>query len=93
MTTPSSTELRDLRRGELLRAAFGLLIVGASVALALGQLVIVDLVPFATGNALAPGRRNALLAVTGAGVVLAALAIAWIWRRAPDGDGRAARLD
>jgi uncharacterized membrane protein len=92
VTTPASTDLPDRRRGELLRAALGLLIVGASTALALGQVVIADLGTFAAGNVLAPGRRIALLAVTGAGLLLAALAITWIWRRAPAGADRTARL-
>jgi uncharacterized membrane protein len=96
VTTPASPDLEarnDRRRGQLLRAALGLLIEGASVALALGQLVIADLATFASGNALAPERRIALLAITGAGVALAALAIVWIWRRVPAGADRTARFD
>ena len=73
MTTPASTDA-EVRRSELLRVTLGLLLVGASVALAAGQLALVDLSSFAPGNVLAPGRRIALLAVTGAGVALAALA-------------------
>jgi uncharacterized membrane protein len=93
VTTPAPSDLRDRRRSELLRAALGLLIAGASTALAVGQLLIVDLGTFAATNALPPGRRIALLAVTGAGVALAALAIAWLWRRTPAGADPTARLD
>ncbi len=91
--TDTDTDLDDRRRGERLRAALGLLVVGASVALAVGQLTVGDLGAFATENVLAARRRIALLAVTGAGVVLAALAIGWIWRQSPEGADRTARLD
>jgi uncharacterized membrane protein len=83
----------DRRRGELLRAALGLLVVGASVALALGQLAVANLQTFAVENVLSPGRRIVLLAITGAGVALAAMLVGWLWRRAPAGADRVARLD
>ncbi|HEY6476573.1 MAG TPA: DUF2079 domain-containing protein, partial [Polyangia bacterium] len=92
-STDPDTDLVDRRRGELLRAVLGILVIGASVALAAGQVAIADLSTFAADNALAPGRRIALLAVTGAGLALAALAIGWIWRRTPPGADRTARLD
>jgi uncharacterized membrane protein len=90
---PAPTDPIDRRRGEVLRAALGLLIVGASVALTLGQLCMADLTSFTGENTLTVGRRIALLAVTGAGVAVAALAIGWLWRRAPAGTDRTARLD
>jgi uncharacterized membrane protein len=92
-STDPDADTDDRRRGERLRAAIGLLIVGASVALAAGQLTIADLGAFAVENVLAARRRIALLAVTGAGVALAALTIGWIWRRSPEGADRTARLD
>ena len=73
------------RPGTRARALAGLILIGASVALALGQLAVPDLGGFITQNLLAPPRRKVLLGLLVGSFLLAAGVIAWIWRRSSPG--------
>jgi uncharacterized membrane protein len=74
------------------RALLGLIVIGASVALALGQLAIPDLGGFVTQNLLPAPRRKLMLGLLAGSLLLSAAAIGWIWRRSAPGMA-AARLD
>jgi uncharacterized membrane protein len=78
--------------GTRMRALLGLIVIGASVALALGQLAIPDLGGFVTQNLLPAPRRKLMLGLLAGGLLLSAAAIAWIWRRSAPGLATA-RLD
>ena len=80
------------RSGTRARALVGLIIISASVALALGQLAVPDLTGFVTQNLLAAPRRKSMLGLLAGGFLLSAAAIAWIWRRLAPGLATA-RLD
>ncbi len=82
----------DDRPGARTRALLGLIVIGASVALALGQLAVPDLAGFVTQNLLPAPRRKLLLGLLPASVLLMAAVTAWLWRRAPPGLATA-RLD
>ena len=84
--------LDDDGPGVRTRALLGLVIIGASVALALGQLAIPDLGGFVSQNLLPAPRRKLLLALLPATFLLMAAIVAWIWRRSPR-DLATARLD
>jgi uncharacterized membrane protein len=93
----ASLELEQDRPGARMRALGGLIIIGASVALALGQLAIPDLAGFVTQNLLPAPRRKLLLALLGISFLLTAGVIVWLWRRSSPGMAtsrleRAARL-
>jgi uncharacterized membrane protein len=75
-----------------MRALAGLIIIGASVALALGQLAVPDLAGFVTQNLLPAPRRKLMLGLVGGSFLLTAAVIAWIWRRSSPGLATA-RLD
>ncbi|HLK90346.1 MAG TPA: DUF2079 domain-containing protein [Polyangia bacterium] len=79
---PSDLVGSEPRPGQAARALAGLIIAGASLALAIGQLPLRDLTGFATGNRSTPGYRNLLLALLGGGVVLVVAAAVTFWRRA-----------
>ena len=81
------------RPGARMRALAGLIIIGASVALALGQLAIPDLAGFVTQNLLPAPRRKLLLGLLGGSFLLTAGLIAWIWRRSSSPRMATARLD
>ncbi|HTB57578.1 MAG TPA: DUF2079 domain-containing protein [Polyangia bacterium] len=78
--------------GTRTRALLGLIVIGASVALALGQLAIPDLGSFVTQNLLPAPRRKLMLGLLAGSFLLSAAAIAWIWRRSAAGLATA-RLD
>src|SRR5579871_6412627 len=80
------------RPGARTRALLGLVIIGASVALALGQLAVPDLAGFVGQNLLPAPRRKLLLGLLPASFLLMAAVIAWTWRRSPR-DLATARLD
>src|SRR5450755_2656521 len=82
------------RPGARTRALLGLVVIGASLALALGQLAIPDLGGFVTQNLLPAPRRKLMLGLLAGGILLSAAAIAWIWRRSAPGmaTGRLDRL-
>ncbi len=78
--------------GTRARALLGLIVIGASLALALGQLAIPDLGGFVTQNLLPAPRRRLMLGLLVGSFLLSAAAIAWIWRRSAPGLATA-RLD
>jgi len=78
--------------GARTRALLGLVIIGASVALALGQLAVPDLGGFVSQNLLPAPRRKLLLGLLAGSFLLMGAVTAWIWRRSPAGMGTA-RLD
>ena len=80
------------RPGARTRTLLGLAIIGASVALALGQLAVPDLGGFVTQNLLPGPRRKLLLGLLPGSFLLMAAITAWIWRRSPPGLATA-RLD
>ncbi len=88
----AASEASEARPGQLARALAGLIIAGASLALAIGQLPLRDLAGFATGNRSTPGYRTLLLALLAGGVALVVGAATVFWRRAQPGIERTARL-
>ena len=80
------------RPGTRARALAGLVIIGASVALALAQLAIPDLGGFVTQNLLPAPRRKLMLGLLAGSLLLSAAVITWIWRRSSPGMATA-RLD
>jgi uncharacterized membrane protein len=82
----------DDRTGARTRVLLGLIVIGASVALALGQLAVPDLGGFVTQNLLPAPRRKLLLGLLGGSFLLMAAVTAWVWRRSPPGLATA-RLD
>jgi len=80
------------RSGTRARALVGLIIIGASVALALAQLAVPDLTGFVTQNLLAAPQRKRMLVLLAGTFLLMVGAIAWLWRRSSPGVATA-RLD
>jgi uncharacterized membrane protein len=78
--------------GERARAAAGFVVVGASVALALGQIVLGGETRFVTDNDMTGGHRLGLLGAGVAGALAAAIAALLLVRRAPAGVDPTARL-
>ncbi len=87
-----SLEPEQDRPGVRMRALAGLIVIGVSVALAVGQLAVPDLGAFVTQNILPAPRRKLMLALLGVSFLLTAGVIAWIWRRSSPGMATA-RLD
>src|SRR4051812_50094999 len=83
---PSLEPERD-RPGARIRALAGLIIIGASVALAVGQLAVPDLAGFVTQNLLPAPRRKLMLALLGGSVLLTAGPGARAWRGGGPGKG------
>jgi len=80
------------RPGARARALAGLIVIGASLALTLGQLAIPDLGGFVTQNLLPLPQRRRMLVLLAGSVLLMAGVIAWLWRRSSPGLATA-RLD
>ena len=78
------------RIGARARATAGLVACGASVALALAQLTVIDLRRFAAANALSSRGRWLLLGTLAIGALAGLLVAAWIARRARATDSTAA---
>ena len=85
LATQGNERQEDDRPGARTRALLGLVIIGASVALALGQLAVPDLGGFVSQNLLPAPRRKLLLGLLGVSLLLTAAFTAWIWRRSPPG--------
>jgi uncharacterized membrane protein len=83
---------REAGVGARARAILGLVIIGASLALALAQLAVHDLGAFVTQNFLAAPQRKRMLGLLAGSFLLMAGVIAWLWRRSPPGTATA-RLD
>ncbi len=88
MSPPFSPPSVDdqLRAGARLRAVGGLAVCGASVALALAQLTVIDLRRFAAGNALSSRGRWLLLGAVALGALAGAAFALWTARRARAAD-------
>jgi uncharacterized membrane protein len=82
---PLSPE-RQATAGARARAVSGLAVSGASLALALAQLTIIDLRRYAAANALSSRGRWLLLGALGAGGALGVALALWTARRARDAD-------
>ncbi len=85
LTRQENDSQDDDRPGARTRALLGLLVIAASVALALGQLAVPDLGGFVSQNLLPAPRRKLLLGLLGVSFLLTAAVTAWIWRRSPPG--------
>src|SRR3954463_1622880 len=86
------TGRKDDGSGTRARALAGLMVIGASMALALGQLAVPDLGAFVAQNLLPQPRRKLLLVLLAGSFVLTATVIAALWRRSSPGLATA-RLD
>jgi uncharacterized membrane protein len=75
--------------GARARAILGLVIIGASLALALAQLAIPDLGGFVTQNLLGVPQRKRMLGLLAGSFLLTAGVIAWLWRRSAPGTATA----
>jgi uncharacterized membrane protein len=88
----TANEARPASPGQRARAIAALIIAGASLALAIGQVALRDLAAFATANHSTPGARNLLLGLLAGGVALVVGVTIAFWRRSPPGVDRTARL-
>jgi uncharacterized membrane protein len=89
--TPPADD-REAGVGARARAILGLVIIGASLALALAQLAVPDVGGFVTQNLLAAPQRKRMLGLLATSFLLMAGVIAWLWRRSAPGTATA-RLD